>query len=112
MKRLGFYLLAFFTTAAAYAQSSSNINKVQLKSNNGPVSPPKANTKKAPPQQKKMNVVFFLVDDMGWSDVGFNNANTFYETPNIDAFAKQGVKFTQAYAACHVCSPSRGSILS
>lgn len=61
---------------------------------------------------KKMNVVFFLVDDLGWSDVGCNNPNTFYETPNIDQFAKEGVRFTNGYASCHVCSPSRAAIMT
>ena len=60
---------------------------------------------------KKWNVIFYLVDDMGWSDVGYEGSN-FYDTPNIDQFAKEGVRFTQAYAACHVCSPTRGSILT
>ena len=57
------------------------------------------------------NVVFFLVDDLGWSDVGAYGS-TWYETPHIDRFAKEGVKFTSAYAACHVCSPTRSSILT
>lgn len=60
---------------------------------------------------KRMNVIFFLVDDMGWSDVGYEGSK-FYETPNIDQFAKQGMRFSQAYAACSVCSPSRASILT
>jgi len=60
---------------------------------------------------KKMNVVFFLVDDMGWADLGFEGSS-FYETPNVDNFSKKGVRFNQAYAACHVCSPSRASILT
>ena len=59
----------------------------------------------------KLNVVFFLVDDMGWTDVGCYGSS-FYETPHIDQFAKEGVRFTNAYAACHVCSPSRASILT
>lgn len=63
------------------------------------------------PESDKMNVVFFLVDDMGWADVGCYGS-TFYETPNIDQFAEEGVKFTNAYAACHVCSPTRASILT
>jgi arylsulfatase A-like enzyme len=62
-------------------------------------------------QKKKMNVIFFLVDDMGWSDVGYEGSR-FYETPVIDSFAKEGVRFTRAYAACPVCSPTRGSILT
>jgi arylsulfatase A-like enzyme len=57
------------------------------------------------------NVVLFLVDDLGWADVGCYGS-TFHETPHIDRFAQEGVRFTQAYAACHVCSPTRASILT
>lgn len=57
------------------------------------------------------NVVFFLVDDLGWSDVGCFGS-TFYETPAIDQLAKEGMLFDNAYATCHVCSPSRASILT
>ena len=57
------------------------------------------------------NVVFFLVDDLGWTDVGVFGSS-FYDTPHIDQFATEGVKFTSAYAACHVCSPTRSSILT
>ena len=60
---------------------------------------------------KRPNVVFFLVDDLGMMDVGFNGS-PFYETPHLDSFAKKGVRFSQAYAACHVCSPTRASILT
>ena len=59
----------------------------------------------------KPNVVFFLVDDLGWSDVGCYGSS-FYETPHIDRLAKEGVRFTSGYAACHVCSPTRASILT
>ena len=59
----------------------------------------------------KPNVVFFLVDDLGWKDVGCYGSQ-FYETPNIDRLAAQGMKFTQAYAASPVCSPTRASIMS
>lgn len=59
----------------------------------------------------KLNVVFFLVDDLGWADLGFEGS-TLYHTPNIDSFAKQGVRFSQAYSTCPVCSPSRASILT
>ncbi len=61
--------------------------------------------------QKKMNVVLFLVDDLGWKDIS-SYGSDFYETPNIDQLASQGVRFTDAYAACQVCSPTRASILS
>ncbi|MCB0730781.1 MAG: sulfatase [Ignavibacteriae bacterium] len=67
---------------------------------------------KAQNSNEKMNVVFILVDDLGWSDVGFNNPNTFYETKNLDQLAKEGTIFTNAYAACPVCSPTRASIMT
>ena len=57
----------------------------------------------------KPNLVFFLVDDLGQRDVGCYGSQ-FYETPSIDSLAKAGVLFDNAYATCHVCSPSRASI--
>ncbi|MHC4122722.1 MAG: sulfatase [Planctomycetota bacterium] len=60
--------------------------------------------------KKKPNFVFVLIDDMGWKDLSCYGS-TFYETPNIDKLAADGMKFTDAYAACPVCSPTRGSIL-
>ena len=62
--------------------------------------------------KEKLNVIFFLADDLGYMDVGFNNPNTFYETPNLDRLAGSGVVFTDFYAACQVCSPTRASILN
>ncbi len=59
----------------------------------------------------KLNFVFILIDDMGWRDVSYNGSQ-FYETPNIDRLAAQGMKFTNAYAACPVCSPTRASIMT
>ncbi len=64
------------------------------------------------PAQDKLNFVFFLADDLGYNDVGFNNRKTFYETPNLDALAASGMAFTDFYAACQVCSPTRASILT
>lgn len=60
---------------------------------------------------EKPNIVFVLVDDMGWTDVGCFGS-PFYETPNIDRLAKQGMRFTDAYSSCTVCSPSRASIMT
>jgi arylsulfatase A-like enzyme len=57
------------------------------------------------------NVVFILVDDLGWRDLGIEGS-TFYETPHVDRLAASGVRFTQGYAACQVCSPSRASIMT
>jgi arylsulfatase A len=59
----------------------------------------------------KPNLVFILIDDMGWKDLGCFGS-TFYETPHIDKLAAQGMKFTNAYAACPVCSPTRASIMT
>ena len=57
------------------------------------------------------NFVFILADDLGGRDLGCYGS-TFYETPNLDRLAASGMRFTQAYAACSVCSPTRASILT
>jgi arylsulfatase A-like enzyme len=57
------------------------------------------------------NVVFFLADDLGQRDLG-SYGSTFYETPNLDRVAREGARFTDAYAACPVCSPTRASLLT
>ena len=61
--------------------------------------------------QKRPNFVFFLIDDLGRQDLGCYGG-MFYETPNIDRLAAQGMRFTDAYAACPVCSPTRASIMT
>lgn len=61
--------------------------------------------------EAKPNIVFILIDDMGWMDVGFMGAK-YYETPNIDRLAKNGMIFTQAYANAANCAPTRASLLS
>jgi hypothetical protein len=66
---------------------------------------------RAAPQHLPPNIVFTLVDDMGWRDLGCYGSS-FYETPNIDRFARESVRFTNAYAACPVCSPTRASIMT
>ncbi len=60
---------------------------------------------------KKPNIIFILIDDLGWVDLTCYGS-TFYETPNIDRLASEGMRFTDAYAACPVCSPTRASILT
>jgi arylsulfatase A len=59
----------------------------------------------------RTNIVFILADDLGWADVGCNGAR-FYHTPNIDGLAAQGTRFTNAYAAAAVCSPTRAAIMT
>ena len=60
---------------------------------------------------ERTNVVCFLVDDLGWTDLGCFGSS-FYDTPHVDGLARSGMKFTNAYAACPVCSPTRASILT
>lgn len=63
----------------------------------------------------KPNIILILVDDLGWADVGCYGAeygNDYYETPNIDAIRTEGMKFSDAYAACPVCSPTRVSVMT
>ena len=62
-------------------------------------------------EDRKPNFVFILVDDLGWTDLGCFGSS-FYDTPNCDKLAKSGERFTSAYAACQVCSPTRASIVT
>ncbi len=59
----------------------------------------------------KPNIIFILVDDMGYMDVGFNG-NKYYQTPNIDRIAREGMKFTNAYANASNCAPTRACLMS
>ena len=61
--------------------------------------------------QSRPNILVILIDDLGWKDLGCYGSE-FYRTPNIDKLASQGVRFTDGYAACAVCSPTRASILT
>ncbi|MEC7907178.1 MAG: sulfatase-like hydrolase/transferase, partial [Verrucomicrobiota bacterium] len=60
---------------------------------------------------EKPNIVFLLADDLGWTGTG-SFGSDFYETPHLDQLASEGTSFTNAYAACTVCSPTRASILT
>ena len=62
-------------------------------------------------KSKPFNFVFFLVDDLGWTDLK-TFGSSFYDTPNCDRLAATAMKFTNAYAACPVCSPTRASIMT
>lgn len=63
------------------------------------------------------NVVFFFIDDMGWTDLGFmydylGRTDKFYESPNIDRLARESMMFTNAYANAPNCAPSRACLMS
>lgn len=62
-------------------------------------------------QETPPNIILMLIDDMGWTDLGCYGSK-YYQTPNIDRLAKDGMKFTQAYSACTVCSPTRAAVLT
>jgi arylsulfatase A len=62
--------------------------------------------------KEKPNIVLILVDDMGWTDLGCYAEDDFHETPSIDRMASEGLRFTNGYASCAVCSPTRASIMS
>ena len=55
------------------------------------------------------NIVLILIDDLGWMDLSCQGSR-YYETPNLDRLAAQGMRFTNAYAACAVCSPTRAAV--
>lgn len=63
------------------------------------------------PSPRKPNIVFILVDDLGWADTSIYGSR-YYQTPHIDALAREGIRFTDAYAACAVCSPTRAAVLT
>ena len=62
-------------------------------------------------KNKSPNIIFILVDDLGWKDLGYSGS-TFYETPNIDKLRNESYEFSSAYAASSVCSPTRASIMT
>jgi arylsulfatase A-like enzyme len=62
--------------------------------------------------QRPPNVVVIVVDDLGYMDISPNNPESLYDTPNLDRLAAEGVRFTDGYAACPVCSPTRYSLMT
>jgi len=60
---------------------------------------------------KRPNIVFIMVDDMGWSDLGCFGSKVI-QTPNLDRMAAQGIRFTQAYSGCTVCAPARSVLMT
>jgi arylsulfatase A-like enzyme len=62
-------------------------------------------------ESPEWNVILIVADDLGWADLGCYGS-TFHATPNLDRLARSGMRFTQAYAACPVCSPSRAAIMT
>ncbi len=63
-------------------------------------------------KDQPLNFVVILVDDLGYMDIGANNPDCFYDTPNVDRLAASGMRFTDGYAANPVCSPTRYSLMT
>jgi len=63
-------------------------------------------------QNQPPNILFIMTDDQGWNQVGYHGFGDFYETPNIDRIAHEGIYFTDAYSASPICSPARVSVLT
>ena len=61
---------------------------------------------------RRPNIVFVLADDLGFMDVRPDNPDALYDTPNLDRLAASGLRFTDGYAACPVCSPTRYSLMT
>ena len=61
--------------------------------------------------EKPMNVVLIVADDLGWADLACYGSDL-HETPNLDRLAAQSIRFTDAYAAAAICSPTRASLLT
>ena len=57
------------------------------------------------------NIVFIMVDDMGWADLGCYGQQA-YATPNLDQMAKEGIRFTESYSGCTVCAPARCTLMT
>jgi len=76
-----------------------------------------ANSSEAVPHNKnntyhnQPNIVFILIDDWGWQDVGFMGS-TYYDTPNMDALAKQSIRFDHGYSSAPNCAPTRAALMS
>ena len=71
-----------------------------------------AHVQAAPSQpERKPNIVIFLIDDLGWRDLGCSGS-TFYQTPTIDRFAAGAMRFNESYASASICSPTRASLLT
>ena len=93
MKYSAFPIAALALTSSLSCSSDKNSRQEQAKKN------------------IPMNVLFILADDLGKHDLSYTGSR-YYETPNIDRIAREGMAFTNGYAACQVCSPSRASIMS
>lgn len=66
---------------------------------------------RATPEHSPPNIIVIHIDDLGWADLSVQGS-TYFETPNIDGLAASGIRFTDAYAAASVCSPTRAALMT
>ncbi len=88
------FLIVFLLQASFTLEAVSGIEKNQAAS-----------------ESDRPNILFILADDLGWADLR-SYGSTFYETPNLDRLAEQGMRFTDAYSAGTICSPTRASLMT
>ncbi|MDZ4852783.1 MAG: sulfatase [Pirellulaceae bacterium] len=89
-------LIDILHISAVFAVGVSTASSIALAEKNNPTKP---------------NIIVILADDLGWTDLACFGSD-FYETPHLDAFAASGMKFTQNYSACTVCSPTRAALMT
>ena len=116
IKSIGLGVAAFACHQSGFAQQSQLFTRLSLRAQRSNLKLSQAGDRRGSQgeprdDKKKPNIVFILADDFGWSQLGCYGSD-FYETPNMDRLASQGMKFTDAYAACPVCSPTRASIMT
>ena len=110
MNKHKFLLLVCVCAIAGITFSASAFAEEKSATAGKPFDKTSASAKATADKQGKPNIVFFLVDDMGWIDCGAYGSK-YYETPNIDRFATQAMRFTDAYAQ-PLCSPTRASLMT
>jgi len=116
IKSIGFGAAAFACNESGLAQQSELFKRLSLRAQRSNLKILRAEDRRGSQSEprddkEKPNILFILADDFGWSQLGCYGSD-FYETPHIDRLARQGMKFTDAYAACPVCSPTRASIMT
>ena len=115
IKSISFGAAAFACRKSGFARQSHLLTRLSLRAQRSNLKPSQVvdrrGSRSEPRDDKKPNILFILADDFGWSQLGCYGSD-FYETPHIDRLARQGMKFTDAYAACPVCSPTRASIMT
>ena len=116
VKSIGLGVATFACHESGFAKQSQLFTRLSLRAQRSNLKISQAGDRRGSQgeprdDKEKPNILFILADDFGWSQLGCYGSD-FYETPHIDRLARQGMKFTDTYAACPVCSPTRASIMT